>query len=54
VSESEDRGEQPEGEKLRESVDENESPAVDGRASADDVARSLKDQEERAEEVADG
>ena len=54
MSESENRGERPDGEELRESVDEDESPVVDGRASADDVAKELKHQEERAEGATDG
>ena len=51
MSDGESRGEQPDGEKLRESVDEKESPVVDGRASADDVAKSLKEGEERTEQA---
>ena len=52
MEEREDR-EQPEGERLRESVDESESPVAEGRASADEVAQDAKEKEEQAEEASD-
>ena len=54
MEESESREQPTEGEELRESVDEDESPVVDGRSSADDVARDLKEKEELAEDASDG
>jgi len=53
MNESDSREQPAEGEKLRESVDEGESPVADGRSSADDLARDLKEKEERAEEASD-
>jgi len=53
--EESETGRQPgEGEQLRESVDEDEAPAADGRSSAESVARELKDKEEQTEEPSDG
>jgi len=54
MHESEQPEQPTEGEKLRESVDEADGPVVDGRSSADDVARDIKEKEERAEEAPDG